>query len=63
METIKVTGMTCPKCVAAVQKALEALPGISDVQVDLEKGEASYNGSVTRETACAAIDDIGFDAA
>ncbi|MEW6352025.1 MAG: cation transporter [Thermodesulfobacteriota bacterium] len=42
METIKIQGMSCKHCVMAVQKALSALNGVTDVSVDLDKGEASF---------------------
>lgn len=41
--TIKVQGMSCNHCVMAVTKALNKIDGISDVTVDLEKGEATFN--------------------
>ncbi|MGB5233404.1 MAG: cation transporter, partial [Desulfoprunum sp.] len=34
MATIKIKGMSCQHCVAAVTKALSELPGISNVKVD-----------------------------
>ena len=61
MATVKIKGMSCQHCVAATTKALNALPGISNVQVDLQKGEASYEGSVDAETVKAAIQKIGFE--
>jgi copper chaperone len=42
MKTIKIKGMTCRHCVMAVTKTLVGIDGIRDVQVDLERGEASY---------------------
>ncbi len=39
--TVKVTGMACNHCVMAVSKALNQIDGVSDVQVDLDKGEAT----------------------
>jgi len=38
--TIKVQGMTCNHCVMRVAKALKAVPGVQDAQVDLQKAEA-----------------------
>lgn len=61
MTTVKIKGMSCQHCVAATTKALNALPGISKVQVDLQKGEASYEGSIDVETVKAAIQKIGFE--
>ena len=64
MPTIKVKGMSCQHCVASVTKALSELTGISNVQVNLEKGEATYNEEsvVSLETIKAAIAAIGFEA-
>ena len=36
--------MTCDHCVMAVTKALNEIDGIKDVKVDLEKGEATFEG-------------------
>jgi copper chaperone len=41
---IKVTGMSCQHCVGAVKRALEAVPAVSAVQVDLETGLARVEG-------------------
>jgi copper chaperone len=39
---ITVKGMSCGHCAAAVTKALEALPGVSRVQVDLSSGRVTF---------------------
>ena len=44
MATIKIKGMTCDHCVMAVPRALNEIDGIKDVKVDLEKGEAFFEG-------------------
>jgi len=61
MTTIKISGMRCQHCVGSTRKALEALEGIADVQVDLEKGEARYSGNVSPEKVREAIARIGFE--
>jgi len=63
MPTIKINGMRCGHCVASVTKALSAIDGISNVQVDLEKGEASYDQGkeVPLQTVKDAITKIGFE--
>ena len=38
---IKVKGMSCQHCVMAVKKALSSLDGVKEVDVNLEKGEAT----------------------
>lgn len=61
MNHVKIKGMSCGHCVASTTKALEAIPGISNVQVNLDKGEASYEGEVDRRIIEEAITKIGFE--
>lgn len=42
MRTVKIKGMSCQHCVKAVTKALAEIDGIKAVQVDLGKGEATF---------------------
>jgi copper chaperone len=62
--TLNVTGMTCQGCVASVTRVLKAVPGVSDVVVELEPGTAkiAYDESVaTLPVLQAAIEDAGYD--
>lgn len=43
MKKITIRGMSCGHCVAAVTKALREIEGITDVTVDLERGEATFS--------------------
>jgi len=43
MPEIKVKGMSCAHCVAAMTKAMASLPGVSNVKVDLASGRVSYD--------------------
>ena len=61
MHTVKIKGMSCQHCVAAVSKALAALPGVSGITVNLEKGEAQFSGEVDQATLRKAIEGIGFE--
>ncbi len=63
MPTIKVKGMSCQHCVASVTKALSEIEEITDVQVSLEKGEATFNENnpVPEQTIKDAISGIGFE--
>ncbi len=61
MTTISIKGMSCPHCVASVKKALEEIPGISRVKVNLENAEASYEGDVNAEVVKKGIARIGFE--
>ena len=60
MTTLKVEGMHCPKCVASVTKALSEVPGLSNVSVNLEKGEATFDGEAPVDAIKEAVDKIGF---
>ncbi len=63
MPTIKINGMSCQHCVASVTKALSEIDGISDVQVNLENGETTFNeqNPVDEQTIKDAIKKIGFE--
>ncbi|BDD86910.1 heavy-metal-associated domain-containing protein [Desulfofustis limnaeus] len=61
MPTIKIKGMSCQHCVASVTKALEQLPGVSHVNVNLDKSEATYSGDVDDSIIKQAIARIGFE--
>ncbi len=61
--TFKIQGMTCNHCVMRVAKALKAVPGVQDAQVDLKKSEAvvTYDeASVTKEKLSSAVVDAGY---
>ena len=59
MNTVRIQGMKCQHCAASVQKVLESL-GAQRVQIDVVKGEASFEGTVEREALRAAIAAKGF---
>jgi copper chaperone len=62
MERLKIKGMSCQHCVGSVKKALENIPGLSRVVVNLEQGEATFsNENVARAEIRAAISKIGFE--
>jgi copper chaperone len=42
MKTLRIKGMSCQHCVKAVKKALEEIDGVTEVTVDLAKGEAAF---------------------
>jgi copper chaperone len=62
---ITVKGMSCGHCVASVTKALEALPGVSEVQVDLASGRVTFANanSVSQEELARAIKAAGYELA
>ncbi len=61
MATVKIKGMSCQHCVGSAKDALEKIPGIENVSVDLDKGEATYEGEVRVEAVKTAITAIGFE--
>ncbi|MEJ2390324.1 MAG: cation transporter [Gammaproteobacteria bacterium] len=60
--TLKVTGMTCGHCVAAVTKALENIPGVDKADVSLEKGQAIVSGEADSQAMVAAVKEEGYEA-
>ena len=63
MSTIKVQGMSCGHCTAAVTKALENIEGVTNVTVDLQTATAEWQEEqpVDREQVKQAILAIGFE--
>lgn len=57
---IKIDGMHCEHCAAAVEKALSSLDGVKKVKVKLEKGLAKLDGEVSDEAVKAAVAEAGF---
>jgi len=42
MKTVRVKGMSCQHCAKTVKKTLEEIDGITNVAVDLETGEVTF---------------------
>jgi len=61
MGTIKVQGMKCQHCAGSTKKALEEIEGLSAVQVDLDSGQVSFDGTADMETIKAAVSKAGFE--
>ncbi len=63
MPSITVKGMTCNHCRMSVTKALEAIPGVVSVNVDLLSGKASFEETAPVDLAVVrkAIEKIGFE--
>lgn len=62
---IKVQGMSCGGCRAAVEGALKRIPGVVSAAVSLEKGEAAveYDEKKTALSELrAAVENAGFKA-
>lgn len=66
--TITVTGMTCGHCVASVKEEVEALPGVTGVEVALITGGTSQvtvtsDTPLDRASVAGAIDEAGYQLA
>ncbi len=62
MYTMKIEGMMCPHCQAAVTKALNAIEGVK-AEVNLEKKEAYVEAAdtVAKETLTQAVTEAGYE--
>ena len=62
-KTLKIEGMSCAHCTAAVTKALNALDGAENAVVDLESGTATVivTDAITDDILRAAVVEEGFD--
>jgi len=60
--TYAVTGMTCAHCVHAVTEEVTTIPGVTDVQVDLESGALTIISAapVDESAVRAAVDEAGY---
>ena len=58
-----IAGMTCASCVARVEKALRAVPGVQDASVNLATERASVRGSASSDAILAAVRKAGYEAA
>jgi copper chaperone len=61
MTTVKINGMRCQHCVGSTTKAIEAIAGVSNVKVDLDRGEATFEGDVSLDLVKEAVRKIGFE--
>jgi len=61
---LAITGMTCASCVRRVEKALGAVPGVTDVAVNLatERAHVSLHGPQDLAALVRAVAKAGFDA-
>jgi copper chaperone len=61
--TYSVTGMTCGHCVGAVRSEVGQIPGVTDVQVELETGQVTVTSEapIDVESIRASIDEAGYE--
>ena len=59
---LAVPDMSCHSCVASVSQAVQAVPGVEDVRVDLARGTVTLTApdAVATDTLAAAITAVGY---
>lgn len=65
VETFTVVGMTCDHCVKAVTSELQALPGVSRVEIDLASGAVTVESAepLSHRAVAAAVEEAGYELA
>jgi copper chaperone CopZ len=65
LSVITVTGMTCEHCEKAVRAEISAIPGVSQVDVDVASGEVRIRAEPAPERADlqAAVEEAGYQLA
>jgi len=59
--TIKIDGMSCQHCVAAVKKAVDAIDGVSSSNVEVGSATVNFDESKTGSNAISgAIQSAGY---
>ena len=61
-QELTVEGMTCASCVARVERALKAVPGVSTATVNLATESARVEGVADAKALIAAVKATGYDA-
>lgn len=58
-----VTGMTCGHCAAAVERELKKIPGVTEVDVNIETGavKVASEALLERTDVAAAIEEAGYE--
>ncbi|MGB7757823.1 MAG: cation transporter [Salinisphaera sp.] len=63
MTHLKIEGMSCQHCVAAVNEALAEVNGVERVlKVDLDSGIAEIEGDADTQALLAAVREEGYEA-
>jgi len=63
--TYTVVGMTCSHCVGAVTEEVTAVPGVQDVDVDLDTGGLTVTSDTDVDDSAvrAAVEEAGYQVA
>src|SRR6218665_378436 len=60
--SIPIEGMTCASCVGRVEKALKAVPGVTDASVNLATERATVHGTAEIDALVATVEGAGYSA-
>ncbi|MFZ5817614.1 MAG: heavy-metal-associated domain-containing protein [Bacillota bacterium] len=59
MTVVKINGMSCGHCVMGVKKALSAVPGVENLEVQI--GSAKFEGNPDLAKVKEAIEEEGYE--
>ena len=59
----RVSGMTCDHCVRAVTAEVQEIPGVTDVEIDLDSGSLTVRSHepIHPDAVRAAVDEAGYE--
>lgn len=60
--SLPIEGMTCASCVGRIERALKAVPGVTEAVVNLATERATIQGSVEAAILISAVKDAGYEA-
>lgn len=60
--SLSIEGMTCASCVGRVERALKAVPGVSEAVVNLATEGATVRGVASADELVAAVQNAGYEA-
>ena len=63
MKQYQITGMSCAACVARVEKAVNAVPGVDSCAVSLLTNSMGVDGTASSDAVIAAVTKAGYGAA
>ena len=63
--SVTVTGMTCHHCVSSVTEEISALPGVTNVNVDLATGKVVIDSTTDLDPSAVAgaVEEAGYSVA
>ena len=62
MKQYQITGMSCASCVARVEKAVRAVPGVKEVSVSLLTNSMGVEGEADPGSVIHAVEAAGYGA-